>query len=169
MNGHFEIICDFLSMPEEKEDEFADSEALQWIDWKEENDSIIECLNILLPEKDHIIYEYHDSENIFLIKNGVKNKIPYCEKIYPADATLRAVSEYLYPEYSILFYTPCDGDTLAFCIVSAEEYSEMKQKFTAEKVNKYFCAVDKNSYIFDGPPAKKSLKSRISGLFKKLK
>ena len=72
----------FLSDPGKNEDEFWESDALIWVDWGDEDESIIEYFNDELPEKDKIRFECADSDkergvDIILEKDGVKRPIPY--------------------------------------------------------------------------------------------
>ena len=48
----------FLSAPDKNEDEFWESGALIWVDWGDEDESVIEYFNDELPEKDKIRFEW---------------------------------------------------------------------------------------------------------------
>lgn len=47
-----EEIRKFLSEPEEHQDEFGESDALIWVDWRDFDESIIEYFNKKLPDED---------------------------------------------------------------------------------------------------------------------
>ncbi len=79
---HLKIIEDmdriknFLSAPTEKKDDFWESDALIWVDWREFDDSIIKYFNKVLPNEDQIQFECVEIEkergvDIFLHKNGI--------------------------------------------------------------------------------------------------
>lgn len=80
-----EEIRKFLSEPEEHQDEFWESDALIWVDWRDFDESIIEYFNKKLPDEDKIQFECVETEkergvDIFMKKNGVSAPIPYTEK-----------------------------------------------------------------------------------------
>ena len=52
-----EEIRKFLSEPEEHQDEFWESDALIWVDWRDFDESIIEYFNKKLPDEDKIQFE----------------------------------------------------------------------------------------------------------------
>ena len=52
-----ENIRKFLESPDENRDEFWECEDLIWIDWREDDESIIEYFNEKLPLEDNIQHE----------------------------------------------------------------------------------------------------------------
>ena len=57
-----EEIKKFLSEPEEHQDEFWESDALIWVDWRDFDESIIEYFNKKLPDEDKIQFECVETE-----------------------------------------------------------------------------------------------------------
>ena len=56
-----EEIRKFLSEPEEHQDEFWESDALIWVDWRDFDESIINYFNEKLPDADKIQFECAES------------------------------------------------------------------------------------------------------------
>ena len=148
-------IREFLSDPDKNEDEFWESDALIWVDWGDEDESVIKYFKDELPEKDKIRFECADSDkergvDIILEKDGVKRPIPYEDDCTDRDTTLKSVQEYLSPDYQIRWYMgSLGGDTLAFCILTASQWNELEREFGAEKVAYYFAPVREDSRMFD--------------------
>ena len=98
-----EEIRKFLSEHEEHQDEFWESDALIWVDWRDFDESIIEYFNKKLPDEDKIQFECVETEkergvDIFMKKNGVSAPIPYADDCTDRDTTLRSIQEYLSPQ-----------------------------------------------------------------------
>ena len=126
-----EEIRKFLSEPEEHQDEFWESDALIWVDWRDFDESIIEYFNKKLPDEDKI-------------------QFPYADDCTDRDTTLRSIQEYLSPQYQLRWYMGSLGsDTLAFCIYPTSEWEQIEQEFGAEKVAYYFAPVQANSVMFE--------------------
>ena len=149
-----EEIRKFLSEPEEHQDEFWESDALIWVDWRDFDESIINYFNEKLPDADKIQFECAETEkergvDIFMKKNGVSAPIPYADDCTDRDTTLRSIQEYLSPQYQLRWYMGSLGsDTLAFCIYPTSEWEQMEQEFGTEKVSYYFAPVQANSVMF---------------------
>ena len=62
-----EKVKKFLLAPDENKDEFWDSDALIWIDWREYDEDIIGYFNDELPDEDKIQFECLEIE----IERGV--------------------------------------------------------------------------------------------------
>ena len=150
-----EEIRKFLSEPEEHQDEFWESDALIWVDWRDFDESIIEYFNKKLPDEDKIQFECVETEkergvDIFMKKNGVSAPIPYADDCTDRDTTLRSIQEYLSPQYQLRWYMGSLGsDTLAFCIYPTSEWEQIEQEFGTEKVSYYFAPVQANSVMLE--------------------
>lgn len=88
-----EEIRKFLSEPEEHQDEFWESDALIWVDWRDFDESIINYFNEKLPDADKIQFECAETEkergvDIFMKKNGVSAPIPYADDCTDRDTIL---------------------------------------------------------------------------------
>ena len=150
----FQQIKTFLSAPAENKDEFWESGALVWIDWREYDEDILEYFNEKLPDNSKIDYEFTDSPSkrgfdIILKKHGMRSPIPYADDGADRDTTIISAQEYLSPEYQIRLYTETLGsDTLAFCVMSATQWEQLEQMFGTDKVGYYFAPVRADSKMF---------------------
>ena len=155
MENLFEQIRSFLSAPTENTDEFDASDALIWADWGEEDGAILGYLNDVLPEAAQIDYECTDSAeergfDILLKKDGEAHAIPYAADAADRDTTLKAAQEHLAPMYEIRWYMGSLGsDTLAFCVLQAEQWRRLAQEFGAETLDYYFAPIDAGSKMFE--------------------
>ena len=91
MDELFRSVHDFLADPAAQRDEFDASDALIWVDWGDEDESVLSYLNDVLPENAQIDYECTDAEeergfDILLKKDGEVRVIPYAADA--ADALL---------------------------------------------------------------------------------
>lgn len=150
-----EQVKNFLSAPTEKKDDFWESDALIWVDWREFDDSIIKYFNKVLPNEDQIQFECVEIEkergvDIFLHKNGIRTAIPYADECTDRDTTLKGIQKYLSPKYQIRWYMESlGGDTLAFCIGLTSRWEQLEQEFGAEKVAYYFAPIHEDSAMFE--------------------
>ncbi len=145
----------FLSAPEENKDEFWESDALIWVDWRDFDESIIRYFNEKLPDEDKVLFECVKIEkargvDILLKKNGVSTAIPYADDCTDRDTTLKSIQEYISPKYQIRWYMDSlGGDTLAFCIELTSQWEQLEQEFGAEKVTYYFAPIQMDSVMFE--------------------
>ena len=145
----------FLSAPEENKDEFWESDALIWVDWRDFDESIIRYFNEKLPDEDKVLFECVKIEkargvDILLKKNGVSTAIPYADDCTDRDTTLKSIQEYISPKYQIRWYMDSlGGDTLAFCIELTSQWEQLEQEFGAEKVTYYFAPIQTDSVMFE--------------------
>lgn len=150
-----EKIRNFLLSPEENRDEFWESDALIWVDWRDYDESIIQYFNEKLPEEDKVQFECVEIKkergvDIILQKNGVSTVIPYAEDCTDRDTTLRSIQDYVSPKYQIRWYMDSLGsDTLAFCIGLTSKWEQLEQELGAEKVAYYFALIQADSVMFE--------------------
>ena len=155
MGDLFREVQLFLAAPSEHRDEFDASDALIWVDWGDEDESVLSYLNDVLPEEAQIDYECVDSEtergfDILLKKDGEAHAVPYAADAADRDTTLKAAQEYLAPAYEIRWYMGSLGsDTLAFCVLQAEQWRRLAQEFGAETLDYYFAPIDADSKMFE--------------------
>ena len=155
MENLFEQIRSFLSAPTEQQDEFDASDALIWVDWGDEDESVLSYLNDVLPEEAQIDYECVDSEtergfDILLKKDGEAHAVPYAADAADRDTTLKAAQEYLAPAYEIRWYMGSLGsDTLAFVLLPASQWEQLEREFGAEQVTYYFPPIHADSQMFE--------------------
>ena len=155
MEDLFQQVRSFLVSPAERQEEFDASDALIWVDWGDEDESVLSYLNDVLPEEAQIDYECVDSEtergfDILLKKDGEAHVIPYATDAADRDTTLKAAQEYLAPTYEIRWYMGSLGsDTLAFAVLSADDWQKLEREFGAEQVTYYFPPIHADSQMFE--------------------
>lgn len=131
------------------------STKLIWIDWREEDDSIINYVEKVIQSK-KLIGKNEDADNkmgfnIIIEWKGKDYKISYPnEEGSDRDTTIKTLNKIIQPEYEIrLFMESLGSDTLSFVPLAKEEWEELEKEFGVEKVNYYFSKIDENSNIFD--------------------
>lgn len=155
MDELFRKVQAFLTAPVEQQEVFDASDALIWVDWGDEDESVLSYLNDVLPENAQIDYECTDAEeergfDILLKKDGEVRVIPYAADAADRDTTLKAAQEYIAPAYAIRWYMGSLGsDTLAFVVLSAPQWEKLEREFGAEQVAYYFAPIDENSQMFE--------------------
>ena len=155
MGDLFREVQLFLVAPSEHRDEFDASDALIWVDWGDEDESVLSYLNDVLPEEAQIDYECVDSEtergfDILLKKDGEAHAVPYAADAADRDTTLKAAQEYLAPAYEIRWYMGSLGsDTLAFTVLPTDDWEKLEREFGAEQVTYYFAPIYADSQMFE--------------------
>ena len=155
MEDLFQQVRSFLVSPAERQDEFDASDTLIWVDWGDEDESVVSYLNDVLPETAQIDYECTNSEtergfDILLKKDGEAHVIPYATDAADRDTTLKAAQEYLAPAYEIRWYMGSLGsDTLAFAVLSTDDWQKLEREFDAEQVAYYFAPIYADSQMFE--------------------
>ena len=155
MEDLFQQVRSFLVSPAERQDEFDASDTLIWVDWGDEDESVLSYLNDVLPETAQIDYECTDSEtergfDILLKKDGEAHVIPYATDAADRDTTLKAAQEYLAPAYEIRWYMGALGsDTLAFAVLPTDDWQKLEREFDAEQVAYYFAPIYADSQMFE--------------------
>jgi len=131
-------------------DNFYDDESIytiaMWIDWREEDENIINyCENILQTKQ--LSVETIDAENergfdTIITYKGQQTVIPYTGKGADRDTTIKTLNETIQPDYEIRFCKESDGsDTLCFVPLTAAQWLEFETKFkkqTKQKFEKIF-------------------------------
>ena len=155
MDELFREVQLFLAAPSEHRDEFDASDALIWVDWGDEDESVLSYLNDVLPGTVQIDYECTGSEtergfDILLKKDGEAHVIPYATDAADRDTTLKAAQEYLAPTYEIRWYMGSLGsDTLAFAVLPTDDWQKLEREFGAEQVTYYFAPIHADSQMFE--------------------
>ena len=145
----------YLASPSEKADEFWESDDLIWIDWREEDESIIEYFNDKLPDAEKIKFRCVEVDkergvDIFLEKDGEEKAIPYSDECTDRDSTIKSIAGHVSPGMQIRWFMgSLGGDTLAFCIASTDEWRRLEEEFGREKTAFYFSPVCSDSVMFD--------------------
>ena len=155
MDELFRKVQAFLTAPVEQQEVFDASDALIWVDWGDEDESVLSYLNDVLPENAQIDYECTDAEeergfDILLKKDGEVRVIPYAADAADRDTTLKAAQEYIAPAYAIRWYMGSLGsDTLAFAVLPADDWQKLEREFGAEQVTYYFAPIHADSQMFE--------------------
>lgn len=137
-NTDFESIHAFLQSPITKED--FEMDTVIWIDWKEYDDAIVECIANIIP----LQYEVKASAlpremDIVLQYKNRQMEIPYATTNTDCDTTLRAIAKIIQPDYEIRWYFPSLGnDTLGFCVLSAQNWKFLEKNIWQRLYNMVF-------------------------------
>ncbi len=148
-NTDFESIQAFLQSPITKED--FEMDTVMWIDWRECDDAIVECIANIIP----LQYEVKPSAlpremDIVLQYKNRQMEIPYATAYTDRDTTLRAIAKIIHPDYEIRWYLPSLGDdTLGFCVLSKEDWDSLEKMYGRDYTTWYFTPVCENSVMFD--------------------
>ena len=111
-----------------------------WIDWKEYDDAIVECIANIIP----LQYEVKASAlpremDIVLQYKNRQMEIPYATTNTDRDTTLRAIAKIIQPDYEIRWYLPSLGnDTLGFCVLSAQNWKFLEKNIWQRLYNMVF-------------------------------
>ncbi|UHO39642.1 hypothetical protein H5J24_06070 [Chryseobacterium capnotolerans] len=123
------------------------SQLIFWVDWREEDDAIVEycekCLNTGTLNAEIV---YNGDELLLTI--DYKGNV-FTEKIIDRDPTLIFLNRILQPDYEIRFCKGSDGsDTLAFLPLSKSEWLELENIHGKEKVNSLFEVINEDTQMF---------------------
>lgn len=142
------------SSDEDIMEQFFDYEALIWIDWREDEGDIIQYFNDQLPESDRIkcdIIEIDKPRDIDIVLSSGDRKltIPFADDQTDRDSAIRCMQEMIAPRYQIRWFMGSLGsDTLAFLLLSAEQWVELEKQFGKEKLEFHFQPITNESAMF---------------------
>ena len=134
---------------------FFNSRAITWIDWREYDEDIISYFNGLLPQEDIVDVEIKEIKlgrgiDIILKKDNKTLAIPYEDDETDRDITIKTLDEFISPKYQIrLFSESLGDDTLAFTVLNADEWKELENEFGKEKLEFFFTPVSQFKGIFN--------------------
>lgn len=152
MNNCFDLIQKFLENPEAEMEKFMDNDCLVWIDWREYDTDIIDYFNQKMEKKVEV--ELVDKGKAYgqdiVLKKGEKAlPIPY-QEVMDRDITIQYLNDFIRPDYEIRWFLESLGnDTLAFLVLSEEDWKDLEAEFGVEKVEYYFLPIDLGSRMFD--------------------
>lgn len=151
MNDIFDAVKSFLSSQMTVED-FFDSSAVIWVDWREDDSDLIEYFNDLMKEPVEVQMldngkPYGDD---ILLKKGEKEfLIPY-QEVMDRDTTIKYFNDCIKPEYEIRWLVESLGsDTLGFVLLPSHEWQSLAEEFGNIKVEKDFLPITLESKMFD--------------------
>ena len=134
---------------------FFNSRAITWIDWREYDEDIISYFNGLLPQEDIVDVEIKEIKlgrgiDIILKKDNKTLAIPYEDDETDRDITIKTLDEFISPKYQIrLFSESLGDDTLAFTVLNADEWKDLENEFGKEKLEFFFTPVSQFKGIFN--------------------
>jgi len=125
---------------------------LMVVDWREEDEAIIEyCEKILQTGDLSVETESADNAQGFIIRLHYKDQaliIPYQGEGADRDTTLKALNQILQPDYDIRFCEPSDGsDTLEFIPLPQEAWQKLDQKYS-HNIDQFFRRFESDSEFF---------------------
>lgn len=154
LEQNYNLVHDFLTDPTDHLDSFFESDALVWIDWREEDSSILDYFNNCLPQADQIVYRVLDSKtprgfDIILNKFEHRWVIPYDDAGADRNTTIIEANRYIADKYEIRWFTASDGsDTLGFVLLSHQMWAQLEDEFGKGVVGVSFAKIDKNTELF---------------------
>ena len=155
MNKVYNEIKNFFENPVDNMENFFNSRAITWIDWREYDEDIISYFNGLLPQEDIVDVEIKEIKlgrgiDIILKKDNKTLAIPYEDNETDRDITIKTLDEFISPKYQIrLFSESLGDDTLAFTVLNSNEWKELENEFGKEKLEFFFTPVSQFKGIFN--------------------
>ena len=155
MNKVYNEIKEFLENPVDNMENFFNSRAITWIDWREYDEDIISYFNGLLPQEDIVDVEIKEIKlgrgiDIILKKDNKTLAIPYEDDETDRDITIKTLDEFISSKYQIrLFSESLGDDTLAFTVLNSNEWKELENEFGKEKLEFFFTPVSQFKGIFN--------------------
>ena len=155
MNTVYNEIKEFLENPVDNMENFFNSRAITWIDWREYDEDIISYFNGLLPQEDIVDVEIKEIKSgrgidIILKKGNKSSPIPYEDDRTDRDITIKTLNDFISPKYQIrVFMESIGDDTLAFTVLNSDEWKELENEFGKEKLDFFFTPVSQFKGIFN--------------------
>ena len=155
MNKVYNEIKEFLENPVDNMENFFNSRAITWIDWREYDEDIISYFNGLLAHEDIIELEIKEIDlgrgiDLILKKDNKVLTIPYEDDETDRDITIKTLDEFISPKYQIrLFSESLGDDTLAFTVLNSNEWKDLENEFGKEKLEFFFTPVSQFKGIFN--------------------
>ena len=123
MEDMYTLVKDFFSHDMDLVDLF-DSEAIIWIDWREDDEDVVNYFNDMMDEPIDIQTVNNGKpygDDIVLQKGDKELQIPYGDE-KDRDVTIKCFNEFVKPDYEVRWFTESLGnDTLGFTVLSGAE------------------------------------------------
>ena len=151
MNDIFDAVKSFLG-GQMTVDDFFESSAVVWVDWREDDSDLIEYFNDLMKEP--IEVQMLDNakpygDDILLKKGDKACQIPY-QEVMDRDTTIKYFNDCIQPEYEIRWFVESLGsDTLGFVLLPSHEWQSLAEEFGNIKVEKDFLPITLESKMCD--------------------
>ncbi|WP_405357157.1 glutathione reductase [Fusobacterium polymorphum] len=155
MNKIYNEIKNFFENPVDNMENFFNSRAITWIDWREYDEDIISYFNGLLPQEDIVDVEIKEIKlgrgiDIILKKDNKTLTIPYEDDATDRDITIKTLNDFISPKYQVrVFMESIGDDTLAFTVLNSDEWKELENEFGKEKLEFFFTPVSQFKGIFN--------------------
>ncbi|MHB9344052.1 glutathione reductase [Fusobacterium polymorphum] len=155
MNKIYNEIKNFFENPVDNMENFFNSRAITWIDWREYDEDIISYFNGLLPQEDIVDVEIKEIKlgrgiDIILKKDNKTLTIPYEDDATDRDITIKTLNDFISPKYQVrVFMESIGDDTLAFTVLNSDEWKELENEFGKEKLEFFFTPVSQYKGIFN--------------------
>lgn len=129
-----------------------DSEAIIWIDWREDDEDVVRYFNDMMDEPIDIQTVRNDKpygDDIVLQKGDKELQISYGDE-KNRDVTIKYFNEFVKPDYEVRWFTESLGnDTLGFTVLSGAEWAKLNDEFGADTVRYYFEPITLESNMFN--------------------
>ena len=150
MEDMYKLVRDFFSHDMDLDDLF-DSEAIIWIDWREDDEDVVNYFNDMMDEPIDIKTVSNGKaygDDIVLQKGDKELLIPYGDE-KDRDVTIKYFNDFVQPDYEVRWFVESLGnDTLGFTVLSGAEWANLDDEFGADTVRYYFEPIDFESDMF---------------------
>ena len=151
MEDMYTLVKDFFSHDMDLDDLF-DSEAIIWIDWREDDEDVVNYFNDMMDEPIDIKTVSNGKpygDDIVLQKGDKELQIPYGDE-QDRDVTIKYFNDFVQPDYEVRWFAESLGnDTLGFTVLSGAEWAKLDDEFGADTVRYYFEPIDFESDMFN--------------------
>ena len=151
MEDMYTLVKDFFSHDMDLVDLF-DSEAIIWIDWREDDEDVVNYFNDMMDEPIDIQTVSNGKlygDDIVLQKGDNELLIPYGDE-KDRDVTIKYFNDFVQPDYEVRWFTESLGnDTLGFTVLSGAEWANLEDEFGADTVRYYFEPINLESNMFN--------------------
>ena len=151
MEDMYTLVKDFFSHDMDLVDLF-DSEAIIWIDWREDDEDVVNYFNDMMDEPIDIQTVSNGKsygDDIVLQKGDKELLIPYGDE-KERDVTIKYFNDFVQPNYEVRWFTESLGnDTLGFTVLSGAEWAKLNDEFGADTVRYYFEPINLESNMFN--------------------
>ena len=151
MEDMYTLVKDFFSHDMDLDDLF-DSEAIIWIDWREDDEDVVNYFNDMMDEPIDIqtVSNGKPYGDDIVLKNGNKElQIPYGDE-QDRDVTIKYFNDFVQPDYEVRWFAESLGnDTLGFTVLSGAEWANLEDEFGADTVRYYFEPINLESNMFN--------------------
>ena len=151
MEDIYKLVKDFFSHDMDLDDLF-DSEAIIWIDWREDDEDVVRYFNDMIDEPIDIqtVSNGKPYGDDIVLKHGNKElQIPYDDE-QDRDVTIKYFNDFVKPDYEVRWFAESLGnDTLGFTVLSGPEWAKLNDEFGADVVRYYFEPIDFESDMFN--------------------